>query len=146
MKKKRSILLGALILLLAVWPAGLAGQQVGDNATIIVPTGKIANLRQVLVVKGPPKAAAKAGDCLDGDVRFQDAELVDREPPPGRGGRGPAEPAAKIPTTSTQVAITYPGVTGFKELKTGWHLGSYRAGGKCGPGYDVYLAHIIAIE
>ncbi|MBI3491167.1 MAG: hypothetical protein HY047_05190 [Acidobacteria bacterium] len=144
--KKMSILLGALILPLAVWPAGLVAQQLGDNATIIVPAGKITNMRQVLVVKGPPKAAVKAGDCAAGDVRLQDAELVDREPPPGaRGGRG-SEAPEKIPTLSTTVAIAYPGVAGFKELKPGWHLGSYRPGGKCGPGYDVYVAHIIAIE
>jgi hypothetical protein len=46
---------------------------------------------------------------------------------------------------AVQVAIIIPGVGGFKELKPGWHLGSYRAGGKCG-GYDIYLAHIIATE
>lgn len=143
--KRMSILLGALILPLAVWPAGLAGQQLGDNATIIVPAGKITNLRQVLVVKGVPKTAANAGNCLAGDVRFQDAELVDRAAPAGREGRGSAAPE-KIPTISTEVAITYPGAAGFKELKPGWHLGSYRVGGKCGPGYDVYVAHIIAIE
>jgi hypothetical protein len=141
--KKMSILLGAFILPLAVGSAGLVGQQLGDNATIIVPAGKITNLRQVLVVKGPPKAAVKVGDCAAGDVRWQDAEIVDREPPPGRGGSGAPE---KIPTVSTTVAITFPGVAGFKEFKPGWHLGSYRPGGKCGPGYDVYVAHIIAIE
>ncbi len=143
--KKISIWLGALALPLVLLSAASAGQQLGDNATIIVPAGKITNLRQVLVVKGAPKAAAaKVGDCLSGDLRFQDAELVDRDPPPGgRGGRGSTE---KIPTVATEVAIIYPGVAGFKELKPGWHLGSYRSGGKCGPGYDVYVAHIIAIE
>ncbi|MBI3402199.1 MAG: hypothetical protein HY048_12330 [Acidobacteria bacterium] len=143
--KKMSILLGAAILPLALWPAGLGGQQLGDNATIIVPAGKIVNLRQVLVVKGAPKAAKKVGDCASGEVRFSDAELVDREPPPGRGGRG-GEADQKIPTSATEVAVSYSGVAGFKELKPGWHLGSYRPGGKCGPGYDVYVAHIIAIE
>lgn len=145
--KKILILLGAFVLPLVLWPAGLTGQQLGDNATIIVPAGKITNLRQVLVVKGAPKATAtKVGDCGSGDVRFQDAQLVDREPPPGRGERGSTGPAEKLPTVATEVAIVYPGVAGFKELKPGWHLGSYRGGGKCGPGYDVYVAHIIAIE
>ena len=145
--KRISILLGALVLSLTLVPAGLTGQQLGDNATIIVPAGKITNLRQVLVVKSPPKAAAsKVGDCVSGDVHFQDAQLDDREPPPGRGERGSTGPAAKIPPVATDVAIIFPGAAGFKELKPGWHLGSYRGGGKCGPGYDVYVAHIIAIE
>jgi hypothetical protein len=141
------ILLGALILPLALWPAGLAGQQLGDNATIIVPAGKITNMRQVLVVKGAPKATAtKVGTCGSGDLHFQDAELVDREAPAGRGGRGSTASSEKIPTVATEVAIIYPGAAGFKELKPGWHVGSYRGGGKCGPGYDVYVAHIIAME
>jgi len=142
--KKMSIAFGALIVLLAVWSAALAGQQLGDNATIIVPTGKVANLRQVVVVKGAPKTAIKLPDCADGDVRLQDADVVDREGPAGRGGRGGAAPE-KLPTVSSQVAIIIPGVAGFKELKPGWHLGSFRPGGKCA-GYDIYLAHIIAIE
>jgi hypothetical protein len=142
--KKMSIVLGAFLLPLVLWPAGLAGQQVGDNATIIVPTGKVVNMRQVVVVKGAPKAAIKVADCADGDIRLQDAEIVDREGPPGRGGRGGAAPE-KLPTVASQVAIIIPGVAGFKELKPGWHLGSFRPGGKCG-GYDIYLAHIIAIE
>ncbi len=146
--KKTSMLFGigllGLGLSLTLLPVSLAGQQLGDNATVIVPAGKITNLRQVLVAKGAPKATAtKVGTCGSGEVRFQDAELVDREPPPGRGAAGPAE---KIPTVATQVAIIFPGAAGFKELKPGWHLGSYRTGGKCGPGYDVYVAHIIAIE
>lgn len=142
--KKIVIVLGALVPALAVLSVGLAGQQLGDNATIIVPAGKIVDLRQVLVVKGAPKAAAVTiGNCGSGEVRFQDAQLVDREPPPGRGRGSSAE---KLPTVATEVAIIVPGVAGFKELKPGWHLGSYREGGKCGPGYDIYLAHIIAIE
>lgn len=142
--KNMLILLGTLILSLVAWPTELGGQQLGDNATIVVPTGKITNLRQVVVVKGAPKAATKLPDCAEGDVRLQDAEIVDREPPPGRGGRG-GTAAEKLPTVAAQVAIIIPGVAGFKELKPGWHLGSFRAGGKCG-GYDIYLAHIIAIE
>jgi hypothetical protein len=145
MKTKTSTLLGALVLSLTAMPAGLTGQQLGDNATIIVPAGKITNLRQVLVVKGPPKAAANVGNCVSGSVRFQDAEAVDREEPGGRGGEG-STASRRIPTVATEVAIIYPGAAGFKELKAGWHLGSYRGGGKCGPGYDVYVAHIIASE
>lgn len=145
--KRILILLGSLVLPLMLWPGDLAGQQLGDNATIIVPAGTISDLRQALVVKGAPKpTATKVGSCGSGDVHFQDAELVDREPPPGRGGRASTEPAGKLPTVATEVAIIVPGVAGFKELKPGWHLGSYRTGGKCGPGYDVYLAHIIAVE
>lgn len=145
--KRKSILLGALVLPLALWAEGLAGQEVGDSATIIVPTGKITNLRQVLVVKGPPKATAtKVGTCSSGEVYFQDAELVDREAPPGRGGRGSTASAEKIPTVATEVAIIMPGAAGFKEFKSGWHVGSYRTGGKCGPGYDVYVGHIIAMK
>ena len=150
--KKTSIPLGmglpALALALTLLPGGVAAQQLGDNATIIVPAGAITNLRQVLVVKGAPKATAtKVGDCVSGDVRFQEAQLVDREPPPGRGARGSEGSAVeKIPPVATDVAIIFPGAAGFKELKTGWRLGSYRPGGKCGPGYDIYVAHIIAIE
>ena len=141
--RKASILAGVGVLSILSL-SGLAAQQLGDNATIIVPAGKITNMRQVLVVKGAPKAgAAKVGSCAAGDVHFQDAELVDREGPPGARGSAAAE---KIPTVATEVAIVVPGVVGFKELKPGWHLGSYRSGGKCGPGYDVYLAHIIAVE
>jgi hypothetical protein len=140
--KRTSILLGALVLSLVSSRTDIAAQQLGDNATIVVPAGKITNLRQVLVVKGPPQAAAtKVGTCASADVHFQDAELVDREAPPGR-----AEPAEKIPTVATQVAIIIPGAAGFKELKPGWHMGGYRPGGHCGPGFDIYLAHIIATE
>ena len=144
--KKTSILLGALVLSLTLWPAGLTGQQLGDNATIIVPAGTITNLRQVLVVKGAPKAtAAKAGNCASGDVHFQDAQLVDREAPPRGSGAGSNPPVANT-SVPTEVTVVFPGASGFKELKPGWHLGSWRSGGKCGPGYDVYVAHIIAIE
>jgi hypothetical protein len=145
--KNTPIRLWSLVLLLAFSPAAPAGQQLGDNATIIVPSGAISDLRQVLVVKGPPKPiVSRVGTCASGDVHFQEAELADREPPPGRGGRGSTGPTGKIPTKATEVAIIVPGAVGFRELKPGWHLGSYRAGGKCGPGYDVYVAHIIAIE
>jgi hypothetical protein len=141
---KHTLILIAFAFALVLPMTVAAGQQVGDNATIIVPTGKIADLRQVLIVKGTPKpAATDVGNCADGGVHLQDAQLVDREPPAGRGGRGAKGP---LPTVSTEVAIVVPGVTGFKELKPGWHLGSYRPGGKCGPGYDIYLAHIIAID
>ena len=137
--------LGALALALTLPPADVAAQQLGDNATIIVPAGTIKNTRQVLVVKGAPKpTTTKVGNCGSGEVHWQDADLVDRALPPGReGGGGPGE---KFPSVAAQVAVSFPGVAGFTELKSGWHLGSYRAGGKCGPGYDVYVAHIIAIQ
>ncbi|MBI1873463.1 MAG: hypothetical protein HYS05_06175 [Acidobacteria bacterium] len=145
--KRIFVLLGALLLVSAVWPAAVSGQQVGDSATIIVPTGKITNLRQVLIVKGPPKATAtKVGNCGSGGVHFQDAELVDRDAPPGRGGRGSAASPEKIPTVATEVAVIMPGAAGFKEFKSGWQVGSYRTGGKCGPGYDIYVGHIIAMK
>lgn len=144
--KKSVILLGAFVLSLPLSPARLAGQQLGDNATIIVPTGTIKNLRQVLVVKGAPKpAATKVGNCGSGEVHLQDADLVDRPAPAGRDGRGGAA-TPPLPTVPAQVAIVFPGPAGFTELKTGWRLGSYRGGGNCGPGYDVYVAHIIAVE
>ena len=146
--KRTLILLAALVLPFVLPLPDVAGQQLGDNATIIVPAGKVQNMRQVVVVKGAPKTAAtKIGTCGSADVHLQDADIVDREPPPGaRGGRGEAAPAGTIPTVATDVAIIVPGVAGFKELKPGWRLGSFRPGGKCGPGYDIYLAHIIAIE
>lgn len=144
--KKTVILLGALVLSLTWSPTGFAGQQLGDNATIIVPAGAIKNLRQVLVVKGAPKpAATKVGNCGPAEVHLQDADLVDRPAPAGREGRG-GQAVPPLPTVQTQVAIVIPGPAGFKELKTGWRLGSYRGGGSCGPGYDVYVAHIIAVE
>jgi hypothetical protein len=137
--------LGALALALTLPPADVAAQQLGDNATIIVPTGPIKDTRQVLVVKGAPKpTATKVGNCGTGEVHWQDADLVDRALPPGQRGRG--GPAAPFPTVAAQVAVSFPGTAGFKEFKTGWHLGSYRDGGKCGPGYDVDVAHIIAIQ
>lgn len=143
--KKTVILLGACVLSITVLPSGLAGQQLGDNATLIVPTGTIKNARQVLVVKSAPKAtASKVGDCESGEVHWQDADLVDRALPPGRDGRGTVAPP--LPTVATQVAIIVPGTAGFKEYKVGFHLGKLGDKGKCGPGYDVYLAHIIAIE
>jgi hypothetical protein len=141
--KHTSILIAFVVAL--VLPGVAAGQQVGDNATIIVPAGKIVDLRQVVVVKGAPKpTATDVGTCSDAAVRLQDAQVVDREPPAGRSGRGAA--VGPLPTVATQTAIVVPGVTGFTELKPGWHLGSFRPGGKCGPGYDIYLAHIIAID
>lgn len=144
--KRPSILLemglSALALSLALLPTGLAAQQLGDNATIIVPAGAIKDLRQVLVIKSAPKpTATKVGNCGSGEVHFQDAEVVDREAPPGRGQQPPP-----FPTAATTVAIIFPGVAGFKELKPGWRMGSYRSGGTCGPGYDVYVAHIIAVQ
>jgi hypothetical protein len=143
---KTAMLFGTFVLSLSLSPAGLAGQQLGDNATIIVPAGTIKNMRQVLVVKGAPKpAATKVGNCGSGEVHLQDADLVDRPAPAGRAGRGGAS-VGPFPTVPAQVAVVFPGPAGFKELKTGWRLGSYRGGGSCGPGYDVYVAHIIAIE
>ena len=140
--KKMSIRLAALVLPLVVSSVSLAGQQLGDNTTLIVPTGAIQNARQVIVIKGAPSATAtKIGSCGD-PVKFQDAEVVDRLPP--AGGRGPASP--QLPTIKTTVAIVVPGVTGYKEFKVGWHMGKLGDKGACGPGYDVKLAHIIAIE
>ncbi len=135
--KKTSILLGigllGLGLFLAPLPAGVAAQQVGDNFTIIIPAGKLTDLKKVLVVTGKPKAAAtKVGDCKSGDVHFSDANLVDRD-----------EKAAPV---ATEVTIIIPGASGISELKPGWRIGSWRAGGKCGPGYEAFLAHIIAME
>jgi hypothetical protein len=134
---KTSILLAmglaALALSLTLVPTGLAGQQVGDNFTIIVPAGKITDLKKLLVVTGKPKATAtKVGNCAKGAVYFSDANLVDRE--------GKAAPVA------TETTIAFPGAAGFAELKPGWRIGSFRPGGKCGPGYEAFVAHIIAME
>ena len=134
--------LWALALSLTLPGTYLGAQQLGDNATIIVPAGTIKELKQVLVVKGAPKpAATKVGNCGPGEVHFQDADLVDRDPPPGRGQKPPL-----LPTVATTVAIVSPGAAGFREFKPGSRVGSYRSGGKCGPGYDVYVAHVIAVQ
>jgi hypothetical protein len=141
--KHTSILVG-LVLALVLPVTNAAGQQIGDNATIIVPAGKIVDLRQVLVVKSVPKpAATDVGTCADASVHLQEAQIIDREPPAGRSGRGVQ---GVLPTVATETAVVVPGVTGFTTLKPGWRLGSFRPGGKCGPGYDIYLAHIIAID
>lgn len=134
--KTTSILLGiglsALGLSLTPLPAGLAAQQVGDNFTIIVPAGKLTDLKNVLVVTGKPKGATKVGDCKSGEFRFHDADLVDR--------------GAKAAPVATEVTILIPGASGISELKPGWRIGSFRPGGKCGPGYEAFVAHIIAME
>jgi hypothetical protein len=134
-----------LALGVAAWSASAIGQQLGDNATIIVRAGTITNLNQTLVVKGAPKAATKAGNCAVGEVRFQDALLEHREGP-SRGSGAGSTPAPSSSAVPIEVTVLVPGASGFKELKPGWRLGSWRSGGKCGPGYDVYLAHIIAID
>lgn len=136
MKKKISILLGiglsALTLSLCLLPAGrAAGQQVGDNFTVIVTADKLTDANSVLVVKSA-KAAKKVGDCAAKEVNFVDGELVSRD--------GKAAPVA------VEAAIIIPGVSEIAELKPGWRVGSFRAGGKCGPGYDAFLAHVIALK
>jgi hypothetical protein len=140
-----SVVFPALALSFTWCVVGVTGQQLGDNATIIVRTGTITNLRQTLVVKSQPKAPTKVGNCAPGEVRFHDALLEDRAAPTrGEGSAGDSKAATS--SVPAEVAITFPGAAGFKELKPGWRLGSWRSGGKCGPGYDVYVAHIIAIE
>lgn len=140
---KRPLLLFALALASLSWTGRATGQQLGDNATIIVRAGAITNLNQTLVVKGGPKAPTKVGNCATGEVRFHEALLENRERPSRGSGERPAAAASSVPV---EVTIVFPGAAGFKELKPGWRLGSWRSGGKCGPGYDVYVAHIIAIE
>jgi hypothetical protein len=141
--KKISRLCAVLALAAAAWPAASIGQQLGDNATIIVRSGTITNLNQTLVVKGGPKAPTKVGNCAPGEVRFHDALLENREGPSRASGASKVAATSPVPM---EVTIVFPGAAGFKELKPGWRLGSWRGGGKCGPGYDVYVAHIIAIE
>jgi hypothetical protein len=141
--KKISLVCAALALAVAAWPAPSIGQQLGDNATIIVRSGTITNLNQTLVVKGAPKAPTNVGNCARGEVRFQDALLENREGPSRGAGASKVSATSPVPM---EVTIVFPGAAGFKELKPGWRLGSWRSGGKCGPGYDVYVAHIIAIE
>jgi len=38
------------------------------------------------------------------------------------------------------------GQPALPELKPGTRLGSFRDGGLCGPGYNVYTAHVLAPE
>lgn len=110
-----------------------SARQLGDNFTVILPAGKLTNLRQVLVVTKPKPTTTKVGDCKPGaEVRFFEANLLDRE-----GKQAP------VPT---EVAIVYPGASGITELKPGWRLGSWRAGGKCGPGYEAFVAHVIGLQ
>lgn len=140
--KKMSIRLAALVLPLVVSAVSVAGQELGDNATVILKEGTLTNMRQMVVIKSTPAAAAsKVGNCGP-DVRWQEAEVVDRSAP--AGGRGPVVPP--IPTFKTQAAIMIPGVVGFKDFKVGVKVGSWRDGGKCGPGFNTYLAHIIGTE
>jgi len=127
-----TVWLSCVVLGVAVWAVAGTPQQVGDNFTVILPEGKLTNLRKVLVVKAPKPSLAKVGDCKSGEVRMWEAELVDRE--------------GKEPPVPTEVAIIIPGAAGVSELKTGWRIGSWRSGGKCGPGYEAYLAHIIALQ
>ena len=141
--KKMSIRLAALVLPLVVSSVSLAGQTIGDNATLLVPVGVVTNARQVLVIKGAPKpTATKVGNCGD-DLKFQDADLVDRPDPPG--GRG-AKIIPPIPTVKTQVAVVIPGVTGFTEMKVGWQMGTLGDKGVCGPGYDIKYSNLIATQ
>ena len=101
--------------------------------------------RQIIVVKGPPKAAVKVGNCGPGTAQFQDVEIVDRPPTPGNTGRnvGPEASTNLTPTVKTEAALILPGSKGFKVMETNWHLGAWHEGGTCGPGYHVYTAFII---
>ena len=140
--RKMSMRLAALVLPLVVSSVSLAGQGLGDNCTIIVKEGTIKNNNQTIVIKSAPSATvSKVGNCDLGEVRWQDAEVVDRPSPPG--GRGAAPKL--LPTEKTQVAVIVPGPTGYKEFKVGVTVGSFRDGGKCGPGYELLLAPIIAV-
>lgn len=127
------IALAGAALLLTAAPADVDAQQVGDNFTIIVPAGAITDLKKVIVVTGKPKASAtKVGTCRPGDVRLQDAQLVDRE--------------GKSAPVTTQLAVIFPGASGISELAPGWRIGSFRPGGKCGPGYEAFVAHLVALS
>lgn len=143
---KTAILLGGLVFVFALSLTSLTAQEIGDNMTIILPVGKLTLHRQIMVVKGAPKAAKNVGNCGDGTAQFQDVEIVDRDPTPGAHG-AEASPE-KTPTVRTEAAIIFPGFAGFKEFQTGWHLGSWHegTGAKCGPGYEAVVGFIIAKE
>jgi hypothetical protein len=121
-----------VVVLLTARPTTLAAQQVGDNFTIVVPAGAVTDLKKVLVVTGKPKAPVKVGTCAPGTFQFWDARLVDRD--------------GKSAPVQTEVALIIPGAAGFKDLRAGWHVGSWREGGRCGPGFEAFLVHIIAID
>jgi len=141
---KTAILICGLVLVVALSLTSLTAQDRGDNFTIIVPPGKLTLHRQIMIVKGAPTAAKNVGNCGPGTAQFQDVEIIDRDPTPGRtGAEGSPE---QTPTVTTQAALIWPGVKGFKEMQTGWRLGSWHDGGKCGPGYEAFVAFIIATE
>ena len=140
--RKTAILIGGLVFVLALSLTSLTAQDIGDNFIIIVPAGKLTLYRQDMVVKGPPKAAVKVGNCGPGTAQFQDVEIVDRGPTPAKGR---VERSTNLtPTVTTEAALILPGAKGFKDMQTGWRLSSWHVGGKCGPGYEVYTAFIVA--
>ncbi len=146
--KKGSILLAigmsAFALSPSLLPAPLGAQEVGENLVVLLPAGKLANPGQVLVVTGKPKAATKVGTCKPGDFYAQDANVFDRQQ---QSVSTPAE--GKAPTPAEVIVIDF----GYRnqptqfegiELAPGTRLGSFGGGGRCGPGYQVYTAHILA--
>lgn len=137
--KKTSILLGmgllTVALSLTLLPA-VAAQQAGDSLVILVPTGKLENPNQMVVVTGRPKAAIKVGTCKTGDFRAQDVNVLDRD---GQKILGTAE-VVVIDWGYRNDPAPFTGI----ELASGTRLGSMRGGGRCGPGYEGYTAHVLA--
>lgn len=128
--------------------------QLGDNVVIIVPDTTVLPQGTEIVVTGPAKAPKAVGTCgargsvisdpsllgaanIPTQVAFYDADVVPRTRVDNMWIEGK-------PTGKTEVAILWPGFSGFKELKTGWHLGKNGDKGRCGPGYMVILSNIIA--
>ena len=127
---------------------------VGDSVTLIVPAGVYKDANWQIVVTGPAKAPKAVGTCgtrgsvisdpgnlgaanIPTQVAFYDADIVPRVEV------NDVWVYQQDKAVKSEVAILYPGYTGWKELKQGWHLGGgTRRGGECGPGYEIVLAYL----
>ena len=152
------VTLGVMALSLTTASTRLYAQRgeptVGDSVTLILPAGVYQDSTWQIVVTGPAKAPKAVGTCTTRGSVIND---------PGNLG------AANIPTqvafydadvvprvlvnnvwvyqqdkaVKSEAAISWPGYTGWKDLKQGWHLGGgTRRGGVCGPGYEIVLAYL----
>ena len=127
---------------------------VGDSVTLIVPAGVYKDANTQIVVTGPAKAPKAVGNCgargsvisdasglgaakIPQTVAFYDANIVPRKEVNNVWVYDTAN------AVKSEVAIIFPGYTGWSTLKEGWHLGGgTRMGGACGPGYDIVLAYL----
>ncbi len=128
--------------------------QIGDTATYIVPAGVYTSPTIDLVITGPAQAPKAVGDCVTKGSTITDPGLVGAAKMPTSVAFYDADivPRKQInnvwleqaPTGKTTVAMIFPGYMGFTDLKQGWHIGHGRDGGKCGPGYEIFIMHVIA--